>query len=148
MKLLHFTVEGRGDFPLDMLRYDACYPFTEHDTRMLSDDLSSEKRRVRLAALRQPPRDADRGPAAAPRSGGGAMTEGDRAVLEEVKVLCRGRGWMTLDDLVKNLRSSPVARGWVRPRVRRLIRDGALRVSMAGMVIPNDEGADHADDQS
>lgn len=26
---VEFTVEGSGEFPVDMLRYDACYPATE-----------------------------------------------------------------------------------------------------------------------
>ncbi len=26
MHLRHFTVRGRGEFPLDMLRYDCCWP--------------------------------------------------------------------------------------------------------------------------
>lgn len=34
--LTHYTVlkvEGRGTFPLDMLRYDACYPATGEDAK-------------------------------------------------------------------------------------------------------------------
>lgn len=31
-----FTVEGRGYFPLDMLRYDACYPATSEDATNLA----------------------------------------------------------------------------------------------------------------
>ena len=31
-----FTVQGRGDFPWDMLRYDKCWPATEAETNKLS----------------------------------------------------------------------------------------------------------------
>jgi hypothetical protein len=31
-KVWAFTVEGKGDFPFDMLRYDACYPAATEDT--------------------------------------------------------------------------------------------------------------------
>ncbi len=30
-KTTEFTVEGRGAFPTDMLRYDACYPNSSED---------------------------------------------------------------------------------------------------------------------
>jgi hypothetical protein len=30
-----FTVTGRGKFPLDMLRYDRCYPATEPDVGVI-----------------------------------------------------------------------------------------------------------------
>jgi len=33
-----FTVLGRGVFPLDMLRYDACYPKSEKDTVTMQSD--------------------------------------------------------------------------------------------------------------
>lgn len=29
--LVKFTVSGSGDFPMDMLRYDACWPETPHE---------------------------------------------------------------------------------------------------------------------
>jgi hypothetical protein len=32
---IKFTVEGRGDFPLDMLRYDRCHPRTGVDAEMM-----------------------------------------------------------------------------------------------------------------
>lgn len=41
-----FTVEGTYPFPVDMLRYDACYPLTSHDA-------------VQMAAMIQFPRRAD-----------------------------------------------------------------------------------------
>ncbi len=31
MKVVEFTVEGRGAFPVDMLRYDSCYPSSSED---------------------------------------------------------------------------------------------------------------------
>jgi hypothetical protein len=30
---VRFVVEGAGDFPMDMLRYDTCFPATEDDAR-------------------------------------------------------------------------------------------------------------------
>ncbi len=33
--LMTFTVLGRGDFPFDMLRYDACFPMDTEDARGL-----------------------------------------------------------------------------------------------------------------
>lgn len=31
-----FTVEGSGEFPFDMLRYDACYPKTQDDVAAMT----------------------------------------------------------------------------------------------------------------
>jgi hypothetical protein len=31
-KSITFTVEGTSTFPYDMLRYDCCFPKTEHDS--------------------------------------------------------------------------------------------------------------------
>jgi hypothetical protein len=31
-----FTVEGRGQFPVDMLRRDACYPESEQDSGLIT----------------------------------------------------------------------------------------------------------------
>jgi hypothetical protein len=36
-KTVLFTVEGAGSFPLDMFRYDACYPATEQDSAVAAD---------------------------------------------------------------------------------------------------------------
>lgn len=50
---IKFTVEGRGEFPLDMLRYDRCFPRTGDDAEMLrtpAEHLSSP-RCVTLIAL-------------------------------------------------------------------------------------------------
>jgi len=43
-----FTVEGSGEFPFDMLRYDHAWPYTEaHDSHLLSSE-TRERRRVVL----------------------------------------------------------------------------------------------------
>ena len=50
---IRFTVEGRGEFPLDMLRYDRCFPRTGEDAEMMltpPDHLRSP-RQVTLVAL-------------------------------------------------------------------------------------------------
>jgi hypothetical protein len=41
-----FTVSGRGAFPLDMLRYDSCWPNSEADTSAI--DEPRERRKVTL----------------------------------------------------------------------------------------------------
>lgn len=48
-----FTVIGRGSFPGDMLRYDACYP-TDADSvvNMFHDD--KEERKINLRSFRHP----------------------------------------------------------------------------------------------
>lgn len=44
-----FTVEGSGQFPVDMLRYDGCYPATEReDVLAIAAHTYGEKRRVVL----------------------------------------------------------------------------------------------------
>lgn len=42
----HIVVEGMGDFPLDMLRYDSAFPMTEQDSHIAANQF--EKRRVAL----------------------------------------------------------------------------------------------------
>ena len=42
-----FTVVGSGKFPIDMLRYDNCYPKSETDSAAIE---GREMRRVRLVA--------------------------------------------------------------------------------------------------
>lgn len=37
MKTLRYTVEGRCAFPIDMLRYDCCYPATEQDAHNIEN---------------------------------------------------------------------------------------------------------------
>ena len=34
----HYTVEGKGSFPIDMLRYDAAYPAREEDSYQIAYD--------------------------------------------------------------------------------------------------------------
>ena len=53
MKTIMITVEGMGEFPYDMLRYDGCYPRTEADSAELSRH-STRRRIVQLIAERQP----------------------------------------------------------------------------------------------
>lgn len=45
---VRFTVEGTGPLPLDMLRYDASYPATEHDSARAFDDHFGRPRAVEL----------------------------------------------------------------------------------------------------
>ena len=44
-KTIQFSVEGRGEFPLDMLRYDCCWPATGDDVANL-DNWRDASRRV------------------------------------------------------------------------------------------------------
>lgn len=37
---MRFTVKGKGHFPFDMLRYDACYPASSEDAMKLAFDRS------------------------------------------------------------------------------------------------------------
>lgn len=42
-----FTVEGSGRFPIDMLRYDCCWPLSErYDSAAIAGDHDRERRRV------------------------------------------------------------------------------------------------------
>lgn len=34
------VIKGRGEFPMDMLRYDRCAPYTETDSYALRDSIS------------------------------------------------------------------------------------------------------------
>lgn len=65
MKHFQFTVEGNLGFPMDMLRYDACYPFDQHSVDQISDsheaynwrDKATDKLRVfkvTLVSLQSP----------------------------------------------------------------------------------------------
>jgi len=47
-KIVRFTVSGRGDFPFDMLRYDACFPVRPEDAR----DLEGREQRTLLLESR------------------------------------------------------------------------------------------------
>jgi len=44
----HFVVEGLGDFPFDMLRYDSAYPMTERDSYLAGH--TGEVRRVAVTS--------------------------------------------------------------------------------------------------
>jgi hypothetical protein len=44
-----FTVEGSGAFPFDMLRYDACWPYSEGQDSCKLEHYAHERRRVVLA---------------------------------------------------------------------------------------------------
>lgn len=44
-KLYTFTVEGRGPFPIDMLRYDSCWPQSE-GSDSYEIDISHQPRRA------------------------------------------------------------------------------------------------------
>ncbi len=53
-----FVVEGTSDFPIDMLRYDSCYPYTGSDVsgvtspeRFCSAENLSAHRRVKLCTV-------------------------------------------------------------------------------------------------
>lgn len=50
---IKFTVEGRSEFPLDMLRYDRCFPRTGVDVEMMErpPEMLNSPRRVTLVAL-------------------------------------------------------------------------------------------------
>jgi hypothetical protein len=45
---LTFAVEGEGDFPIDMLRYDKCWPATERDSHVIA---YKNRRTVELRSL-------------------------------------------------------------------------------------------------
>lgn len=42
------TVEGVWEFPVDMLRYDQCFPETESDSAVIHDKDEKQPRRVRV----------------------------------------------------------------------------------------------------
>lgn len=48
-----FTVEGHGEFPYDMLRYDCCHPLSQDDVNKLENDNSREPRRVTLVSVKR-----------------------------------------------------------------------------------------------
>ena len=49
-----FEVEGDGDFPVDMLRYDNCVPHSQQDVVNIFSRFEKGKRRVRLRAYTPP----------------------------------------------------------------------------------------------
>lgn len=36
-KIHRITVSGRGEFPMDMLRYDECYPYSVEDISLMTE---------------------------------------------------------------------------------------------------------------
>lgn len=59
MKTYQFTVTGRGAFPLDMLRYDCCYPAHPEDVAAMDYDNTTREgiraqRTVKLRGLGMP----------------------------------------------------------------------------------------------
>lgn len=50
--LHHATVRGSGIFPVDMLRYDSCYPASQEDASKLLDDDYREIRISRTSELK------------------------------------------------------------------------------------------------
>lgn len=49
MYLKTFTVRGRGEFPLDMLRYDSCWPATGEDVAKIAPTYELAKTREEMA---------------------------------------------------------------------------------------------------
>lgn len=49
-KFYEFAVMGKGIFPLDMLRYDQCFPMSGADVEKMEDGDYREIRTVRLCA--------------------------------------------------------------------------------------------------
>jgi hypothetical protein len=49
LKLYRYTVEGTGQFPVDMLRYDSCWPSTSKDV-----PLPTKGGRVELVGIQEP----------------------------------------------------------------------------------------------
>lgn len=56
-RMVEFVVEGTGDFPFDMLRYDSCWPRTEVDSGNIERSFRARgmtRWEVRLKGLRMP----------------------------------------------------------------------------------------------
>lgn len=55
MKLYKYTVAGKGYFPVDMLRYDCCWPASQEDVPELRDFTDrTATRRITLCGLGTP----------------------------------------------------------------------------------------------
>lgn len=50
--VVEFWVQGVGEFPLDMLRYEKCYPRSEEDSHTMHDRERDEPRMVHLQSVR------------------------------------------------------------------------------------------------
>lgn len=55
-KLIDFEVEGRGDFPLDMLRYDGCWPADGHAVAQIERTYARDHERYGPLAATHPER--------------------------------------------------------------------------------------------
>jgi hypothetical protein len=51
IKLQHFVVEGGGAFPMDMLRYDGCHPYTSDDVAAICVQPGDEGYGIRKVKL-------------------------------------------------------------------------------------------------
>ena len=47
MNVKYFTVSGRGQFPIDMLRHDACWPNTSQDATVIQNTLADREFRLK-----------------------------------------------------------------------------------------------------
>lgn len=56
MKIYEYTVEGRGDFPFDMLRYDCAWPAIGDSAAYLIVDQEERRmvRKIRLRSIQRP----------------------------------------------------------------------------------------------
>jgi hypothetical protein len=50
--LYKLVVRGRGSFPIDMLRYDGCWPYNETDSHLIQQDPYSEPKDERTVTLK------------------------------------------------------------------------------------------------
>lgn len=57
-KQWEFTVEGRGAFPTDMLRYDCAFPARQDDVYAMMGDRRFDVRKVTLRSTVKPPTEA------------------------------------------------------------------------------------------
>lgn len=53
------TIVGSGRFPIDMLRYDTCFPFTEVDAHKVAETYDSYLRRWEIVIAKYPSNRAD-----------------------------------------------------------------------------------------
>lgn len=56
--IFSFTVEGAGDFPFDMLRFDRCWPATGHDVSQVTATFAADgafppKRQIKMASVQR-----------------------------------------------------------------------------------------------
>jgi hypothetical protein len=51
---IEFSVQGRGMFPFDMLRYDLCWPASESDSALLFYNDPHSHRHINLKGLKTP----------------------------------------------------------------------------------------------